>query len=110
MTLSDHQWAFLQDVAKLITFCAGNGIKLTGGELWRTHEQQLIYVKAGMSKTMDSKHLKRLAIDLNLFINGELRHDKEAFKVPAEYWASLSPENVSGYFWGWDFNHFERRV
>jgi hypothetical protein len=110
MTLSDEQWAFLQDVARLITFCAEHGMKLTGGELFRTVEQQKIYVDTGLSKTMDSKHLKRLAIDLNLFIDGKYRTDKEAFKLPAEYWASLSPKNVSGYDWGWDFNHWERRI
>jgi hypothetical protein len=110
MTLSDHQWEFLKDIAKLVVFCDVQGYKLTGGELWRTVEQQRSYVDKKLSRTMDSKHLKRLAIDLNLFIDGNYRIDKAAFEPLAKFWASLSERNVSGYDWGWDYNHFERKV
>jgi peptidoglycan L-alanyl-D-glutamate endopeptidase CwlK len=110
MSLSDEQWAFLKDVAKLIDHADSIGYKLTGGELWRTKEQQAIYVETGLSKTENSKHLDRLAIDLNLFINNMCRTDKEAFRPLASYWRALSEKNVSGYDWNWDFGHFERRV
>jgi peptidoglycan L-alanyl-D-glutamate endopeptidase CwlK len=110
MTLSDHQWQFLQDVSLLVQFALEHGYKLTGGELWRTEEQQRIYLDRKLSKTMDSKHLKRLAIDLNVFVNGKLASTRADFVELATYWRSLSPHNVSGYDWGWDYNHFERKI
>ena len=83
---------------------------MTGGELFRTPEQQAIYIAKGLSKTSNSKHLKRLAIDLNLFINGEYQTTREPYKPLAKFWNKLSPENKAGYDWGWDANHFERSV
>jgi len=107
MTLREFQSVFLRNVASLITWAFENGYELTGGELLRTKEQQEIYVNKGLSKTMNSQHLKKLAIDLNLFIDGIYQTDNEAYKQLAEYWESLHPNNVAGYFWGWDANHFE---
>jgi peptidoglycan L-alanyl-D-glutamate endopeptidase CwlK len=105
----DEQFAFLQDVAKLIQYAASLGLKVTGGELYRTVEQQAIYIKTGRSKTMKSKHLDRLAIDLNFFKDGKLTYD-----VPevGRYWESLSSKNSAGMFWKSfkDAPHFERRV
>lgn len=108
MSLVDEQWAFLQDVAKLINHAAQYGYVLTGGELLRTEEQQALYVKRGASKTMRSKHLEKLAIDLNLFINGQYVSDKAGHAPLGEYWKSLSPKNKWGGDWGWDANHYER--
>jgi hypothetical protein len=65
MSLSTEQAAFLLDMCKLIQYATDQGFKVTGGELSRTPEQQAIYVKTGRSKTMNSIHLKRCAIDLN---------------------------------------------
>ena len=112
MSMSDEQWTFLRHVAKLIEHAATlPGYKLTGGELWRTEEQQRIHLEAGRSKTMKSKHMERLAVDFNLFVGGVLQTRGEAFKPLAEFWRSLDPEhNVSGYDWQWDYNHFERRI
>lgn len=108
MGLANLQSEFLCDVAKLILWAKEQGFQLTGGELFRTPEQQEIYIKTGKSKTSNSKHLKRLAIDLNLFIDGQYMTDKESYKPLAEYWKSLNPKNKAGYDWGWDANHFER--
>ncbi len=110
MTLSDKQWIFLQNVAKLIDYAYASGYKLTGGELQRTAEQQEIYIRDGKSKTRDSMHLQRMAIDLNLFIDGKYRTDKEAYKPLAEYWKTLHPANEAGYDWGWDANHFQMKA
>ena len=109
MSMVDEQFAFLLDVAKTIQYAASLGLKVTGGELYRTAEQQQIYVKTGRSKTMKSKHLARLAIDLNFFRDGKLTYD-----VPevGKYWESLSSQNSAGMFWKAfkDGPHFERRV
>ena len=109
MSMVDEQHAFLQDVAKLIVYATSLGLKVTGGELHRTPEQQAIYVQTGRSKTLKSKHLERLAIDLNFFKDGKLTYD-----VPevGKYWESLSSKNSAGMFWKSfkDAPHFERRI
>jgi len=109
MTLREKQSVFLKNVANLILWAFDNGYELTGGELLRTKEQQEIYLNEGKSKTMNSQHLKKLAIDLNLFIDGKYQYDNEAYKPLAEYWKSLHPNNVAGYDWGWDSQHFEMK-
>ena len=109
MTLREKQSIFLKNVALLISWAFDNGFELTGGELQRTREQQEVYVNEGLSKTMNSQHLKKLAIDLNLFVNGKYQRNREAYRPLAEYWKSLHPDNVAGYDWGWDANHFEMK-
>lgn len=123
MTLRQKQSLFMLNLGKLILFAYENGYELTGGELLRTQSQQYLYVegfklmKLGsvlklfktkiLSKTMFSKHLSKLAIDLNVFKNGVLLKKKEDFKLLAEYWKSLDERNDCGYFWGWDYSHFQ---
>ena len=72
MSLSDEQWEFGKDIGKLIVYAEENGFKLTFGEAYRTVQQQKIYVKTGRSKTMKSKHMKRCAMDFNVFVDGKL--------------------------------------
>jgi hypothetical protein len=107
-----EQAAFLLDAAKLIQHATALGFTVTGGELFRTPEQQEIYVKTGRSKTMNSNHLKRLAIDLNFFKSGVLEYDVLVLTPIGEYWQSLDPKNSAGMFWKSfkDIPHFERRV
>lgn len=123
MSLRAKQSIFALNISKLIVWANENGYEITTGEAYRTNDQQLLYfmgykllVVGGSlklaktkpkSKTMNSYHLKKLAEDINLFIDGEYKTDKESFKPLAEYWRTLHPDNVSGYDWGWDFNHFQ---
>ena len=67
MSLSDVQFEFLRDVISLLRFAVAKGWKVTFGEVARPIEMQEIYVQTGRSTTMFSKHLQRLAIDLNFF-------------------------------------------
>ena len=67
MSLVKEQAAFLQDVLLLVKHATDNGYTVTAGEMYRTMEQQEIYVKTGRSKTMKSNHLRRLAFDMNFF-------------------------------------------
>ena len=112
MRLSTEQAAFLLDACKLIQYATDQGFMVTGGELARTPEQQALHFKAGRSKTMNSIHLKRCAIDLNFFRHGKLCYDIPALTPVGEYWQSLSPKNQWGGFWKSfkDVPHFERRV
>ena len=112
MSLVAEQWAFLQDVCKLIEKAKELGFVVTGGELYRTVEQQQIHFKAGRSKTMNSVHMKRCAIDFNFFKDGKLVWDKATIEPLGVYWESLNPKNR----WGGHFRslvdvpHFERNV
>lgn len=112
MSLSKEQAAFLLDACKLIQYATSLGWTVTGGELYRTAEQQAIYFKAGKSKTMQSNHLRRLAIDLNFLRDGDPVWDKAKLADIGAYWESLNPLNR----WGGNFKslpdvpHFERNV
>lgn len=107
-SIRPKQVVFLQNIAKLIEYSKKlPGYELTAGEMYRTAEQQAIYLKKGLSKRKVSQHQNRLAFDINVFINGQYRTDKEAYKPLAEYWKKLHPDNRSGYYWDWDYNHFE---
>jgi hypothetical protein len=117
MSLVTEQHEFLQDAAKLVQFAAAQGFQVTGGEVYRTAEQQKIYVETGRSNTMNSYHLRRLAIDLNFIKDGKLIYDIPSLTAIGKYWESLSNKNSAGMFWGRgdpkafkDVPHFERRV
>lgn len=111
MGLRQEQMEFLKDVSLLLQFLWDNKFEVTGGELYRTQEQQDIYVRTGRSKTNHSNHLVRCAIDLNIFIDGVLCN-KEQLVAVGSYWESLGPKNR----WGGNFStlidtpHFERNV
>lgn len=96
MSLVAEQAAFLLDVAKLIQYAHEQGFVLTGGELYRSPEQQAIYVQTGRSKTSNSLHLSRLAIDFNIFKDGVLTGDKKLLAPLGAYWESLHPLNSWG--------------
>ena len=121
MSLVDEQWEFAKDLAKLIAFAEGQGFKLTLGEAFRTIEQQRIHVQNGVSKTMHSGHLNRLAQDYNIFF--DLDNDGDYDLVDREqdvklvasklgvFWCGLNPKNIWGFSaWGWDAPHFERKA
>lgn len=104
MSLSKSQRIFTANVAKLIVYanevlC----IELTFGEVFRTPEQQEIYYRTGKSKTRNSNHLRRLAVDFNYFIDNKLTYDFDKVEKLGDYWESLHPANR----WGGDFNNDE---
>ena len=109
MTLRQKQSLFVRLVAKLIEFAYANGMELTFGECWRTPEQAKRNADAGIG-TLNSLHIERLAIDLNLFVGGVYMPDSAAYTRLGEYWKSLH----SSCRWGGDFkaptrkdgNHF----
>lgn len=106
-----EQWEFLKCVAKLIRFIESTGWTATGGELYRTKYQQDEYYRQGKTKTHNSQHILRLAIDLHIFFEGELIEDVEKLKPIGNYWQMLSKKNIAGMFWKFrDVPHFERRL
>lgn len=112
MSMVAEQAAFLLDVCRLVQHATGLGFTLTAGELFRTPEQQEIYVKTGRSTTMNSLHLSRLAVDFNIFKDGKLVGDKVVLAPLGVFWESLHPLNS----WGGngkklvDTPHFSRGI
>lgn len=113
MSLVKEQSDFLLDLVTLITYAHDTcGLIVTMGEAYRTIEQQEIYVRTGRSKTMNSYHLKRLAVDLNFFKDGKLTYDRVLLAPVGRFWESLGPKNSWGGNWKnfKDIPHFERRA
>lgn len=104
------QHAFTRDLVKLISFAHSQGYEISIGEVLRTEAQQRLYLKQGVTKTLDSYHIKKLAADLHLFKGDVYLYNAESYRFLAAYWESLSPYNEAGFFWGWDANHFERKT
>ena len=105
MTLRQKQSLFAQMVAKLINWAFENKYELTFGEAFRTDDMQEKYVKNGSSKAKRSKHQDRLAIDLNLFVDGKYQEATKAYAPLGGYWKDMG--GIWGGDWGWDGNHFE---
>lgn len=107
-TLRERQSRFVRDVVLLIMYADRLGMELTFGETWRTSEQAKLnnYRRKQLGKNeIRSLHQDRLAIDLNLFINGEYQEATEAHKPLGEFWESLGPDH----HWGGHFddgNHY----
>ncbi|ECK7389106.1 M15 family metallopeptidase [Salmonella enterica subsp. enterica] len=104
MTLSEKQSLFTVMIGKLILFADQHGLRLTFGEAYRTPEQAVLNAKKG-SGIKNSLHTQRLAVDFNLFINGQYKTDSRDYLPLGEYWESL------GGAWGGRFskpdgNHF----
>jgi len=94
MTLGQKQRKFSLMVAKLIQYIYDSGYEVSLGDAW---------AKTGHKE--NSKHYQRLAIDLNLFLEGKYLESTNNHKKFGEYW-----ENVLGGTWGGRFkdgNHYE---
>ncbi len=118
-----NQVEFTYDVSRLIDWAYDNGYGLSFGEAWRSQETQEIYYEQGKTKTLNSKHKERLAVDFNLFIgDGYFKYtdNPEDYRPLGEYWESLRKGNKWGGRFGvkkedydkevgWDTGHFERK-
>lgn len=113
MGLVASQWAFLLDVRSLIDFIEAKGWSASGGELQRTLYQQQEYLRTGRSKTLNSLHIHKLALDLALFDpTGRWVQDPARLREFGVFWEDLNPvENEWGGFWDFvDVAHFQRRL
>lgn len=106
ITLGEKQKLFVKLVGQLIDWSYANGYELTFGETVRSPAQAAANAAAGSGITK-SNHIIRLAIDLNLFINGEYRTDEESYRPLGEYWCTLDPLcRWGGHFGKPDSDHF----
>ena len=108
MKLTEVQFLFSKNVAKLINHIFEEGYHCSLGETYRSKEQAEIYAKQGKG-IINSQHCKRLAIDINLFSpEGEYLTKSEDYQKFGIYWEKLNSLNRwGGNFHNKDGNHFE---
>ena len=108
MTLGEHQQLFSRHVCMLLQKAFTLGYEVRFGEAQRMEEMQAIYVKTGRSKTMNSMHLKKCAVDLHFVKDGQICYPDTL----GIYWENLDPANQWGGNWKSfkDKPHFQRTV
>jgi hypothetical protein len=109
MTLGEKQREFSFHVAMLIQHIYAMGYQVSFGDTFRDPRafgEQSVKGPYGRSR---SAHKNRLAIDLNLFVDGTYVPHTGAHRQFGEYWKALHRDNK----WGGDFrredgNHYSR--
>lgn len=119
MTLREKQTKFWKMASLLLLKANDLNTPIFILEWKRSIEQQRIYVARGASKTMHSKHIEGLAIDIvflsDVTDDGAINYSPEQYKPLGEYWESIGgrwggrfgddPKTVK--IEGWDSGHFE---
>ena len=98
MTLRQKQSRFTRMIGKLIEFATANGYELTFGDAYRDPR---VHGEFGERKSYShpkSLHKMRLAIDFNLFRQGQYLTGTHDYRPLGEYWESI------GGSWGGRFN------
>ena len=96
MTLGQKQRKFTRLVAMLIEFAYLKGYELSFGDAHATDGHKV-----------GSLHYSRLAIDLNLFLDGKYLRTAEAHLFLGEFWESLDDNATWGGRWkSQDANHY----
>ncbi len=98
MSLRKKQSEFVLKIASLIQHADSLGYELTFGDAYRDPR---VFGEVGTKKgygRSSSNHKIRLAMDLNLFIDGEYKTTTEAHQPLGEFWESI------GGAWGGRFN------
>lgn len=107
MTLREKQSWFVILVGRLIAEATRRGYALTFGEAYRSPEEATRLAKAG-NGIASSLHTSRLAIDLNLFLDGKYQSSTAAYLSLGEWWEAQSTTELTC-TWGGRFgdgNHF----
>ena len=120
ITLLDKQNAFAALAAKLIHRAQATGYQVSLGEAWRTPEQAKFTIEQVLLNAQkgtgiaSSLHIKRLALDLNLFHNGKYLAASSDYEELGKWWEAQStgqgPNSIrctwGGRFKKPDGNHF----
>jgi D-alanyl-D-alanine carboxypeptidase len=98
MTLREQQSLFVQLVGLFIEWCYAQGYELTFAEAWRSPQEAALQAAAGAG-IVHSLHTERLAIDLNLFKDGQLLQTRSDYAPLGAQWKSMHELAR----WGGDF-------
>lgn len=96
MRLGEHQEYFAGDLGKLLVHAYALGYRVRMGD-----------VLAHDGHKDGSQHYKKLAADLNLFLEGDYLTKTSDHQVLGDYWESLDDLNRWGGRYN-DGNHYER--
>jgi len=108
-TLGQKQRRFTRLVGLLIEWAYKQGYELTFGDAYRSPEQAKQNAATGKG-IINSLHCERLAIDVNLFIDGVYQTDSAAYEPLGAFWESLGSDCAwGGRFKRPDGNHFSVR-
>jgi hypothetical protein len=102
MTLREKQSKFVELVALLISEFTERGFALTFGEAWRSPQEAARDAATGAG-IAHSLHTQRLAIDMNLFIDGQLQTDTAAYEPMGVWWEAQSRDGYTC-CWGGRFS------
>lgn len=109
MKLSELQQEFTRCTAELILFAYRNGFKLTYGDAYRDARVHGELSAKKSYSAANSVHKLRLAVDLNLFVDGKYITDGncDEYKLLGDYWKAIHPiARWGGDFKSGDANHF----
>jgi len=98
LTLGQRQELFAKEVVELINEAWKQGFKVRLGEVQRPIEMQQLCVKTGRSKTMNSEHINKCAIDLILLKGGNIC-TRTQIKPLGMWWEDRSIKHRWGGSW-----------
>lgn len=104
MTLREKQSLFVQLVILLLVEAHKMGFEITFGETYRSPEEAKRLFELGLG-SKNSLHIKKLAIDLNLFKAGKYLSSTKSHEPLGLYWETLHPLCRWGGRFG-DGNHY----
>lgn len=89
MTLGQKQRKFTRMIAQLIEYAYASGYELTFGDAFRDPRLHGQVGEKRSYSSANSLHKERLAVDFNLFKDGQYLTTTEAHKPLGEYWESI---------------------
>lgn len=117
MTLRQKQARFSWMLGQLLVKAVSLKTPVCILELYRSRETQQAYVARGVARTLNSKHLEGLAVDLvflsDLEDDGKLNYTPDKYRALGEYWEFIGGEwggrfgETPGQGNGWDSGHFQ---
>ena len=94
------------DLVKVVRLAAKKGgFIITEG--LRTKARQAQLVKAGASRTMNSRHITGHAVDVAAVVNGEVRWDWSLYPLIAKEMKAAAAELKVPIIWGGDWRSFK---
>lgn len=105
MTLRQKQSVFALTSCRLMIYMNENGYEFTYGEAYRSPEEAKRLAKLGIG-IENSLHIKKLAIDLNLFKDGKFLSSTDSHRFFGDWWEKQHTLCRWGGRWN-DGNHYE---